>query len=83
MPQQNGVVERRNRTVVEMARCLLKSKNMPREFWGEAISTAVYILDRAPTKSLQGKTPYEALSRPVAAGNRRDVRRSNTESRWR
>jgi IS30 family transposase len=59
-PQQNGVVERRNRTVVEMARCLLKSKGLPTEFWGEAVSIAVYLLNRAPTKSLQGKTPYEA-----------------------
>lgn len=51
-PQQNGVVERCNRTVVEMARCLLKSKNLPGEFWGEAVSTVVYLLNRAPTKSL-------------------------------
>jgi len=46
--------------VVEMARCLLKSKNVPGEFWGEAVSAAVYLLNRAPTKSLQGRTPYEA-----------------------
>ena len=59
-PQQNGVVERRNQTVVEMARCLLKSMNVPGKFWGEAVSTAVYLLNRAPTKSLNGKTPYEA-----------------------
>jgi hypothetical protein len=59
-PQQNGVVERRNRTVVEMARCLLKSKGVPGEFWGEAVATAVHLLNRAPTRSLQGKTPYEA-----------------------
>jgi hypothetical protein len=59
-PQQNGVVERRNRTVVEMAGCLLKSKNLPGEFWGEAVTTAVYLLNRAPIKSLQGRTPYEA-----------------------
>jgi hypothetical protein len=59
-PQQNGVVERGNRTVVEMARCLLKSKGVPGEFWGEAVSTAVYLLNRAPTRSFQGKTPYEA-----------------------
>ncbi|WVZ49529.1 hypothetical protein U9M48_000877 [Paspalum notatum var. saurae] len=45
-PQQNGVVERQNRTVVEMARCLLKSKGVPAEFWGEAVKTAVYILNR-------------------------------------
>jgi hypothetical protein len=59
-PQQNGVVERRNRTVVEMARCLLKSKNVPGQFWGEVVSTAMYLLNCAPTKSLQGRTPYEA-----------------------
>jgi transposase InsO family protein len=57
--QQNSVVERRNRTVVEMARCLLKSKGMPAEFWREAVSNAVYLLNRSPTKSLQGRTPYE------------------------
>jgi transposase InsO family protein len=59
-PQQNGVVERCNCTVVEMARCLLKAKGVPGEFWGEAVSTAVYLLNRAPTKSLKGKTPFEA-----------------------
>jgi transposase InsO family protein len=58
-PQQNGVVERRNQTVVEMARCLLKSMKVPPEFWGEAVRTAVYLLNRAPTRSLNGVTPYE------------------------
>jgi transposase InsO family protein len=50
-PQQNDVVERRNRTVVEMARCLLKSKNVPGEFWGEAVSTAVYLLNHAQPRA--------------------------------
>ena len=59
-PQQNDVVERRNRTVVEMTRCLLKGKGVPGELWGEAVSTAVYLLNRAPTRSLKMKTPYEA-----------------------
>ena len=59
-PQQNGVVERRNRTVVEMAMCLLKGKGVPGELWGEAVSTAVYLLNRAPTRSLKMKTLYEA-----------------------
>lgn len=58
-PQQNGVVERRNQTVVEMARSLLKSKCMPDMFWGEVVKTAVHILNRAPTRSLDDKTPYE------------------------
>jgi transposase InsO family protein len=60
-PQQNGVVERRNQTVVGMARSLLKSKGLPGQFWGEAVATAVYLLNRAPTKSVRGMTPYEAL----------------------
>jgi transposase InsO family protein len=59
-PQHNGVVERRNQTVVEMARCLLKSMNVPAKLWGEAVSTAVYILNRCPTKSLDSVTPFEA-----------------------
>jgi transposase InsO family protein len=59
-PQQNGVVERRNQSVVEMVRCMLKSKGVPSKYWGEAINTAVYLLNRSPTKSLDGKTPYEA-----------------------
>ena len=61
MPQQNGFVERRNRTVFDMARSLLKSKNLPGTFWGEAISTAVYLLNRDPTKAVIGKTPYESI----------------------
>lgn len=59
-PQQNGVVERRNQTVVEMVRCLLKSMKVPPRFWGEAVRTAVHILNRSPTKSLRGQTPYQA-----------------------
>ena len=43
-----------------MARCLLKSKNVPKELWGEAVSMMVYLLNHAPMRSHQGKTPYEA-----------------------
>ena len=42
-----------------MTRAMLKNKNLPKVFWGEAVSAAVYLLKRAPTKSLEGKTPYE------------------------
>ena len=59
-PQQNGVVERRNRTVVAMARSLLKEMNLLLELWGEAARHAVYLLNRLPTRSLSEKTPYEA-----------------------
>jgi transposase InsO family protein len=53
-PQQNGVVERRNQTVVEMARCMLKSMTVPAEFWGEAVHTAMYLLNCSLTRSLKG-----------------------------
>jgi hypothetical protein len=59
-PQQNGVIERRNQTVVWMARALLKQRGMSAVFWGEAVVTAVYILNRSPIKALNGRTPYEA-----------------------
>jgi hypothetical protein len=58
-PQQNGVVERKNRTVMEMARSLLKSMRVPGRFWGEAVRHAVYLLNRLPTKVLGDITPYE------------------------
>ena len=61
-PQQNGVAERKNRTIMDMVRCMLKAKQMPKEFWAEAVATAVYILNRCPTKSVQEKTPEEAWS---------------------
>ncbi|RDX74739.1 hypothetical protein CR513_45469, partial [Mucuna pruriens] len=58
-PQHNGKTERMNRTFMNMARCMLKDKNMPKQFWGEAISTVAYILNRSPTKSLNNVTPEE------------------------
>jgi transposase InsO family protein len=58
--QQNSVVKRRNQTVVGMARALLKQRGMSAVFWGEAVVTAVYILNRSPTKALNGRTSYKA-----------------------
>nr|GEW35625.1 hypothetical protein [Tanacetum cinerariifolium] len=58
---KNGLLnERRNRTVMEMAMSLLKGRNVPGEFWGEAVRHAVYLLNRLPSKSLPDITPYEA-----------------------
>ena len=62
-PSQNGVVERKNRTVKEMARSLLQHAKLPPAFWGEAIATSVYILNRSLTKAVDGKTPEEVFSR--------------------
>lgn len=58
-PQQNGVAERANRTLVEMARCMIQAK-LPNSLWAEAINTATFLRNRCPTKSLENKTPYEA-----------------------
>lgn len=46
--------------MVEMARCVLKTMRVPLEFWGEAVCTVVYTLNRSPTKSLNKKTLFEA-----------------------
>ena len=43
-----------------MVQSMLKEKNLPRVFWGESVNTSVYLLNKSPTKSLEGKTPYEA-----------------------
>nr|GEU73882.1 cysteine-rich RLK (receptor-like protein kinase) 8 [Tanacetum cinerariifolium] len=59
-PEQNGVAERKNRTVVEMARSMLKQKGMPDSFWAEGVATVVYILNLSPTKVVWNETPYEA-----------------------
>ena len=53
-------MERRNQTVVGMARSMMKAKSMLVRFWGEAVTTTVFILNHAPTKALKGKTPFEA-----------------------
>ncbi|CAL8990800.1 unnamed protein product [Prunus brigantina] len=45
-----------------MAKCMMFEKGMPLEFWAEAVNTAVYVLNRSPTKALDKKTPFEAYS---------------------
>jgi hypothetical protein len=50
-----------------MTRTLLKQRGMPAVFWGEAVVTVVYILNRSPTKALNGRTPYEAWHKPTVS----------------
>ena len=57
-PEQNGVAERRNRTLKDMMRSMQSRTNLPEYLWGEAIKTALYILNRIPSKSVP-KTPFE------------------------
>ncbi len=55
-PQQNGVAERMNRTLVDLVRSMLYSKGLAKRFWAEALSTAVYIRNRVTTRSLPSDT---------------------------
>jgi transposase InsO family protein len=57
--QQNGVSERRNRTLMEMARCLLYENKIPLKLWAEAVNTTSYLLNHMTTRVLGDKTPYE------------------------
>ena len=57
-PQQNGVAERKNRTLCEMARCMLIDADMYKRYWGEAVMTANYLQNILPT-SCWTRTPYE------------------------
>ncbi|GJT23348.1 retrovirus-related pol polyprotein from transposon TNT 1-94 [Tanacetum coccineum] len=60
-PQQNGVVERRNRTLMEAARTMLIFAKAPLFLWAEAVATACYTLNRSLVHTLHGKTYYELL----------------------
>lgn len=60
-PQQNDVAERANRTLVEMARCLMLQANFPKSLWAEAVNAATFLQNRCPTKSLENKTPYDLV----------------------
>ncbi|GKA18697.1 putative ribonuclease H-like domain-containing protein, partial [Tanacetum coccineum] len=58
-PQQNGVVERRNRTLIEAARTMLADSKLPTTFWAKAVSTACYVQNRVLIVKPHNKTPYE------------------------
>lgn len=61
-PEQNGVAERKNRYLIEMARCLLIDSKLNSRYWGEAVNTANYLQNRLPSRTIpDNKTPYEML----------------------
>jgi hypothetical protein len=57
-PQQNGVAERRNRTLMDMVRSMLSNSELPLFLWSEALKTVVYVLNRVPSKAVP-KTTFE------------------------
>ncbi|KAJ4705295.1 Retrovirus-related Pol polyprotein from transposon TNT 1-94 [Melia azedarach] len=61
-PQQNGVAERMNQTLLERARCMLSNAELTRRFWAEAVSTACYLINRGPHTGINLKTPFEVWS---------------------
>lgn len=58
MPQQNGVAERRNRTLLEMVRSMMSNSSLSLSLWTHALKTAMYLLNRVPSKAVP-KTPFE------------------------
>jgi transposase InsO family protein len=66
-PQKNGVVERINRTVQEMARSMMNEKNIGQTYWVEAIHTVVHVLNKSHLRPQSDKTPYELwFGKPVS-----------------
>ena len=61
-PQQNGVAERKNRTVMNMVHSMLSNKNIPKTFWPEAVNWTIYVLNRCPTLAVKDVTLEEVWS---------------------
>ena len=61
-PQQNGVIERMNRTIMEKVRCMLSNANLPKLFWVEAASTACFLINRSPSDAIEKKTLQKVWS---------------------
>jgi len=61
-PQHNGVVERKNRHIAEIARAMLNKKNLPNYFWAEAVAITIYIMNQTPTTEIHGMTPEEKFT---------------------
>ena len=60
-PSQNGVVEMKNKHLLETVRVLLFQMKVPKHFWADAVFTACFLIDRMPSSVLQGEIPYSVL----------------------
>ncbi|KAE8703180.1 BTB/POZ domain-containing protein [Hibiscus syriacus] len=65
-PQQNGVAERMNRTLLERTRAMLRDAGLEKSFWAEAVNTTCYLVNRAPSTTIELKTPMEMWTRKPA-----------------
>ncbi|KAH9754237.1 hypothetical protein KPL71_015385 [Citrus sinensis] len=61
-PQQNGLAERMNRTLMERVKCMLFHSKLPKTLWAEALCTACYLINRCPSTAIELKTPYKVWS---------------------
>ena len=59
-PQKNRVSERRNKFILEMTRCMLHEKNLPKKLWAEAANTAVFLQNQLLTRAVKDQTSFEA-----------------------
>ncbi|WZZ35048.1 hypothetical protein YC2023_018449 [Brassica napus] len=62
-PQQNGVAERKNRHLMEVARSIMFHMNVSKRFWSDAVQTACYLINRVPTRVLKKLSPFEVLNK--------------------
>ncbi|CAA0834855.1 Unknown protein, partial [Striga hermonthica] len=60
-PQQNGLVERKHRQVIEVSLSMMSASNIPKRFWEQAFSTAIYLINRIPNKTISYQSPYHRL----------------------
>jgi len=60
-PEQNGVAERKNRHLLEVARSMMISMNVPKYLWGQAVLTAAFLINRMPSRVLDWRSPLEML----------------------
>jgi transposase InsO family protein len=61
-PQQNGIAERKNQTIMEAVKAMIHDRDLPMHMWAEAAKMQVYVHNKSPHKVLENKTPEEMFS---------------------